>query len=137
MHNVEFGIAKRHISALNVMAMRVQRHSNVSKQATLFDGLDVSSLKWHVCGCGLNPFVHEGMNRILNVEVYLKTRGGNVNISKCQLTRFYFVNIKTNMVAQIEAMTHLMKHEPRHEISNNVVCATSKGSDQSARMLVA
>ena len=23
-------------------------------------------------------------------------------------------------------------YEPRHEISNNVVCATSKGSDQSA-----
>ena len=24
--------------------------------------------------------------------------------------------------------------EPRHEISNNVVCATSKGSDQPAHM---
>ena len=24
------------------------------------------------------------------------------------------------------------KHEPRHEISNNVVCATSKASDQTA-----
>ena len=23
-----------------------------------------------------------------------------------------------------------VRHEPRHEISNNVVCATSKGSDQ-------
>ena len=28
--------------------------------------------------------------------------------------------------------THL--NEPRHEISNNVVCATSKGSDQPAHM---
>ena len=25
------------------------------------------------------------------------------------------------------------RYEPRHEISNNVVCATSKGSDQPAR----
>ena len=25
-------------------------------------------------------------------------------------------------------------YEPRHEISNNVVCATSKGSDQPAHM---
>ena len=25
-------------------------------------------------------------------------------------------------------------NEPRHEISNNVVCATSKGSDQPAHM---
>ena len=42
------------ISALNVIAIRVQRHANVSKQATLLDGHDVSPLKWRVCGCGLN-----------------------------------------------------------------------------------
>ena len=68
------------MSALNVMAIRVQGHANVSKQATLLDGLDVSSLKWRVCGCGLNRMVHEGMNRISNVKVHLKTRSGNVNI---------------------------------------------------------
>ena len=45
------------------------------------DGLDVSPLKWRVCGCGLNRFVHEGMNHISNVKVHLKTRSGNVNIS--------------------------------------------------------
>ena len=64
------------------MALRVQRHANVSKQATLLDGLDVSPLKWRVCGCGLNRFIHEGMNHISNVKVYLKTRSGNVNIFK-------------------------------------------------------
>ena len=62
------------------MAIRVQRHANVSKQATLLDGLDVSPLKWRVCGCGLNLFVHEGMNQISNVKAHLKTRSGNVNI---------------------------------------------------------
>ena len=62
------------------MVIRVQRHANVSKQATLLDGLDVSLLKWRVCGCGLNRFVHEGMNHISNVKVHLKTRRGNVNI---------------------------------------------------------
>ena len=65
------------------MTIRVQRHANVSKQATLLDGLDVSPLKWRVCGCGLNQFVHEGMNHISNVEVHLKTRSGNVNIDRC------------------------------------------------------
>ena len=62
------------------MAIRVQRHANVSKQGMLLDGLDVSTLKWHVYGCGLNRFVHEGMNHISNVKVHLKTRSGNVNI---------------------------------------------------------
>ena len=62
------------------MVIHVQRHANVSKQATLLDGLDVSLLKWRVCGCGLNQFVHEGMNHISNVKVHLKTRSGNVNI---------------------------------------------------------
>ena len=71
---------KRQISALNVMAIRVQRHANVSKQETLLEGLDVSPLKWRLCECCLNRFVHEGMNHILNVEVHLKTRSGNVNI---------------------------------------------------------
>ena len=62
------------------MTMRVQRHTNISIQATLLDGLDVSPLKCCVCGCGLNRFVHEGMNHISNVKVCLKTRSGNVNI---------------------------------------------------------
>ena len=62
------------------MTIRVQRHANVSKQATLLGGLDVSSLKWRTCGCGLNRFVHEGMNLISNVKVHLKTCSGNVNI---------------------------------------------------------
>ena len=62
------------------MAIRVRRHANVSKQATLLDGFDVSPLKWRVCGCGLNRFVHEGMNYISNVKVHLKTLSGNVNI---------------------------------------------------------
>ena len=65
---------------LNVKAIRVQRHTNVCKQATLLDGLDVSPLKWRVCGCVLNRFVHEAMNQISNVEVHLKARSGNVNI---------------------------------------------------------
>ena len=62
------------------MAIRVQRHANVSKQATLLDGVDVTMLKWRVYGCGLNRFVYEGMNTTSNVKVYLKTRSGNVNI---------------------------------------------------------
>ena len=62
------------------MAIRVQRHTNVNKQATLLNGLDVSPLKWHVSGCGLNLFVHEGMNHISNVKDYLKTRSGNIDI---------------------------------------------------------
>ena len=62
------------------MAIRVQRHVNVSKQATLSDGIDVSPLKWCALGCGLTRLVHEGMNHTSNVKVHLKTRSGNVNI---------------------------------------------------------
>ena len=68
------------ISALNVIWIRVQRHTNVSKQATFLDGFDVSPLKWRVCGYGLNRFVHEGLNHISNVKVHIKTRSVNVNI---------------------------------------------------------
>ena len=63
------------------MAILSQHHANVSKQATLLDGLDVSPLKWCVCGRGSNQFVHGGMNDISNVKVHLKTRSGNVNIN--------------------------------------------------------
>ena len=44
---------KRLFPALNVMAIRVQRHANVSKQATSLGGIDVGPPKWRVCGCGL------------------------------------------------------------------------------------
>ena len=63
------------------MAIRVQRRTNVSKQATLLDGFDFSPLRWRVCGCDLNRFVHEGMNHISNLKVHLKTCSGNVNIN--------------------------------------------------------
>ena len=56
------------------ISIRVQCHADVSKQAMLLDGLDVSPLKRRVCGCGLNRFVHEGMNNISNVKVHSKTR---------------------------------------------------------------
>ena len=41
------------------------------------------------------------------------------------------VQLSRNSNGTIE-ITHI--HEPRHEISNNVVCATTKGSDQPAHM---
>ena len=62
------------------MAIHVQCHTNVSKQASLLDDVDFGPFKWRVCGCGLNPFVHESMNDISNVKVHLKTSSGNVNI---------------------------------------------------------
>ena len=61
------------------MAIRVQRHANVCKLATLLDGLDVIPLKWRVCGCGLNRFVHEGVS-MSNVKVHVKTPNRHVYI---------------------------------------------------------
>ena len=55
-------------------------HTNLSKQTTLLDGIDVGPSKWRVCGRGLNKSVNEGMNNISNVKVHLKTRSGKVNI---------------------------------------------------------
>ena len=54
------------------MAIRVQHHANVGKQATLLDGLDVSPLKRRVCGCGLNRFVHEA-HGIMNTSGLLQS----------------------------------------------------------------
>ena len=62
------------------MARRVQHHTELRKQATLLDCVDACPLKWRVCGCGLNIFVHEDMNDISNVKVHLKTCIGNVNM---------------------------------------------------------
>ena len=83
--------------------IRVQRHANVSKQATLLDGLGVSPLQWRVCGCGLNRFVHEGMNHISNVKVHLKTRRGNVNICLYQvMMTLHFLNDVVNDAEQTQ-----------------------------------
>ena len=56
-------------------------HTNINKQTTSLDGVDVGLPKWRVCGHGLNQSVHEGMNGISNVKVRLKTLSGNVNIT--------------------------------------------------------
>ena len=97
---------KRQISAHNVMAIGIQRHANVSKQATLLDGFNVSPIKWRVCGCGLNRFVHEGMNHISNVEVHSKTRSGNVNIKLYhnllpEWEQYTFLTAKNDWVSRV------------------------------------
>ena len=63
----------------------------------------MSPLKGRVCGCGLNRFVHEGMNHISNVKVHLKTHSGNVNIfsttTDCTLIMFitspFYIEVKS------------------------------------------
>ena len=64
------------------MGISDQRHTNISKQMTLLDGVDVGPLKWRVCRRGLNQSVHEGINNISNVKIHLRTCSGNVNIHK-------------------------------------------------------
>ena len=83
------------------MAIRVQRHANVSKQATLLDGLDVSPLKWRVCGYVFNLFVHESMNHISNVKVHLKTRSGNVNMYQYDIFIFSVYLTRSPMSAKL------------------------------------
>ena len=41
------------------MVVSVQRHTNVSKQTMLLDGIGVGPPKLHLCGGGLNRSVHE------------------------------------------------------------------------------
>ena len=51
------------------MDIPVQCQANVSKRTTLLDGVDVGLPKWRVCGRGLNRFVHEGMCKVLTVDM--------------------------------------------------------------------
>ena len=84
------------------MAICVLRHANVNKQATLLDGLDVSLLKWRVCGSCLNRFIHEGINHISNVKVRLKTPSGNVNINNRRQVK------KNSVRIRVKAESHLL-----------------------------
>ena len=63
------------------MVICIQSHTNVSKQTTLLDGVDIGPSIWRVLGRGLNRSIHEGMNDVSNVKVHLKTRSGNVKMS--------------------------------------------------------
>ena len=54
------------------MVICVQRHTNVSKQTTLLEGIDLGMPNWCVCWLGLNVSVNEGMNDISNVKVKSK-----------------------------------------------------------------
>ena len=44
------------------------------------------------------------------------------------------VNLEHCQIMQITILHYKSIFEPRHEISNNVVCGTSRDSDQPARM---
>ena len=53
------------------MTIRVRCQTNVSKQTTLLDGVDVGPPEQRVCWRGLNRSFHEAMNNISNVKVHL------------------------------------------------------------------
>ena len=69
---------KCQIFSFNVTTIHAQHQIN--KQKTLLDGVGIGQLKQRVCWPGLNRSLHEAMNNISNVKVYLKTHSGNVNI---------------------------------------------------------
>ena len=50
---------------------------------------------------------------------------------KVCMLRYFILSVYTGSVQVHYTCNHLL-FEPRHEISNNVVCATSKASDQLA-----
>ena len=79
-HNGGLGTAKTPIPAFNVITIGNRRQTNISKQTTLLDGVDVGPPKQRLCLRALNRSVHEAMNNISNVKVHFKTRSGNVNI---------------------------------------------------------
>ena len=56
---------KRPIPALNVMTICARRQTNVSKQTTLLDGVDIGLPKQRVCLRGLNGSAHETLNNFL------------------------------------------------------------------------
>ena len=109
------------------MAIRVQRHANVSKQATLLDGLDVSLLKWRLCGCDLNRVVHEGMNNISNVKIHLKTRNRNVNIGAYLLFAWWF--------AMLHALVFLVFFFFQKNLTGILLVSNGLDPDQNRRFI--
>ena len=97
------------------MAIRIQHHANVSRQVTLLDGLDVCPLKWRVCGCDLNRFVHEGMNHISNIEVHLKTRSGNVNIM-CIKAAFVMISKRSSDINFLQTYNVYVDATPQQKL---------------------
>ena len=52
---------KCQIPAFNIMTIRTRCQTNVSKQTTLLDGVDIGMPKQRVCWRGLKSSVHEAM----------------------------------------------------------------------------
>ena len=48
--------------------------------------------------------------------------------------KLYVVDTRKTRLDKTASLSTQNTHEPRHEISDNVVCATSKASDQPAHM---
>ena len=82
------------------------------------------NLKNHVHSCLFNPFkLHTNRGNVPYIKFF--TCGKKRSSKKCTISS-QVRRRRTNSSSQN------YKNEPRHEISNNVVCATSKGSDQPA-----
>ena len=87
------------------MTIRVRCQTNPSKQTTLLDGIDVGPPKQHMCWRGFNRSVHEAMNNISNVKLYLKTRRGNVNDRIID-----FVVLKVQCHVDLTRYMHIDRH---------------------------
>ena len=67
-------------------------------------------------------YVHQGWHRLVN---YLNEEGFLVGFPK-------IISALKSASDSLKGLEKSLTFEPWHEISNNLVCATSKGSDQSA-----
>ena len=65
------------------------------------------------------------------------TKRANSSTCECFICIYLKTRIYQNEFLLLGSQTMLsLSYEPEHELSNNVVCATSKASDQPAHMLV-
>ena len=90
-------------------------------------------LRWHnpqmhrinKYGCGYNTVTKCTCDRAIMFAFFAALVNLYETVTLLHYKRSLAAKKKANFVA-------CEQYEPRHELSNNVVCATSKGSDQSA-----
>ena len=74
----------------------------------------------------------QSYNLITDIDM-LNTAFDNVTeVGLIALSLLYYISVKAISHKHTKYLAVCIPFEPQHEISNNVVCATSKGSDQPA-----
>ena len=128
-------LTKHHLEFLSLKGgCRGSPESTHVKMPHCWESHALAKYKWCLENCSASHILDMLANANYSFYIVHNVKYSNINASRFYLSKMSSPVLKWMIYIQ-HNLQNIQLYEPVHEISNNAVCATSKGSDQPAHTL--